>query len=280
MQWKTRASQVGYYVACPHRAQLDRMYFYSGGLPEHIQEEKDKPAPYANFGTCAHWMLQQKLGCLFPPPNDTTTGAGASIAFTDEHKYTEDQLAGARALFGSQTENMLAKVVALGQRDMMDSPDTMPWLAETYWENDYLTGHIDFISQDLSTIVDLKTTTRPPPAGHIKPEHYWQMLAYSLIVGDMVERAYIYYVSSKAEWTITSDVIDFTDKIVSTDRYRLGGFLNDMVAEPNPHSCPNLSACKPTYCPMGCGARLPVARRAKPSEESDDLNVGKSLFLF
>lgn len=277
--WKTRASQVGYYVACPHRAHLDRIYHYGGGLPEHIQQEKDKPAPYANFGTCAHWMLQAKLNCLFPPL-DRQGKAGASLVHTSDHKYTDDQLQGARALFGSKTEAMLEKVVDLGVRDMPDSPDSAPWMAETFWENEYLTGHIDFISQDLSTIIDLKTTTRPPTAGHIKPEHYYQMLAYSLIVGEQVEKAYIYYVSSKAEWTILSDVIDFTSKETSTDRYNLECFLKQVVEEPLPYSCPNLSACKSTYCPMGCGTRLAVARRAKPSEEKDDLNTGRSLFLF
>lgn len=248
--WKPRASQVGGYMHCEMRAAYDRA-IYEGLLPEPpTVTEAKKSSPYADFGTVTHFVLQDGLRCKFP---------GHAV----DHQPEPEQITVASELFSGNVQAMQQRareVATLASSKLPKTPDGMPWLAESSWENEWCTGHIDFLSQDHSTIVDLKTTSKPPAHQRIKPEHLHQMLCYQKMTG--AHRGGILYVDSRAaEWVLYCE-IDFTTPAMReladhTEQYcrwlmsdefwgrvipRLGAHCSDGW-------CPYLAECKNKFLP-------------------------------
>ena len=82
------------------------------------------------------------------------------------------------------------------------------WSAEDQFENEFVTGHTDFLSPDGKVLGDLKTTAKPPQGGWIKPAHLMQMTAYHILTG--AERCWVLYLDSmKGRW-VNVVWIDFT----------------------------------------------------------------------
>ena len=270
-EFRVRASQSGYYMACAHRAALDKQRVDSGAGPR--VEAPSFATKYAAFGTCVHWYMQEKIGCAFPPDTDSHDGdVGCHRDNALVHKYTNTHVAQASDLV-KKSEDILDKVRKVGDfaaSRMPDSPEGAHWLAETGWRTAEFSGHIDFLSSDLSTIIDLKTTTKPPPGGKIKPEHYYQLLTYALLVGPTVTEARILYVHTHGDWSILSDPVDFTTPEMKVALLGSASYLGSLASGAT--STPPLmsSSCGTTYCPYDCQAMLlPVSPRRTDSDESD-----------
>jgi hypothetical protein len=136
------------------------------------------------------------------------------------------------------------------------------WLAETAWRTELLAGHIDFLSTDDTTIVDLKTTSRKPTHQRIKPAHLIQMMAYWMLSGRKATSGYVLYVdTTKAGWTLMCS-LDYTaksslDLVTHIEQY-IKYLLSDKLAVGCvPHLgdhcsgefCPHRHRCKDVYLP-------------------------------
>lgn len=112
------------------------------------------------------------------------------------------------------------------------------WQAEDAWENEYVTGHTDFLRRDRAVVGDLKTTAKPPKGGWLKPDHLMQVTSYHLLTG--ATRGWILYVDSmKARWVnlvwvdFTTDAMKFfADQVASFCQFLMSDKLYD-VAWPN-----------------------------------------------
>jgi hypothetical protein len=112
------------------------------------------------------------------------------------------------------------------------------WQAEDEWENDFCTGHTDFMRSDRKVGGDLKTTAKPPKGGWIKTEHLMQMTGYHLLTA--MERCWVLYVDSmKARWVnlvwidFTTDGMKFyAEQVEAFCRFLMSDKLLD-VAHPN-----------------------------------------------
>jgi hypothetical protein len=245
-QWKPRASSLAGYLYCQARAAYDRAYAV-GDLEAPPAGERD--TKYADLGSLIHLNLQYKLGCLFdetPDPN------------------SPEQFASAAKLFGDNLDRLRLAVdaaAAAGAAAMPAAPDGLPWRAEVHAKSRILTGHIDFLSQDGTVLIDLKTTSRKPDHNRVKGEHYAQMLAYKLLVPS-IQRAHILYVDAQqARWTMLSPPIDFTSEAAVDQLARLVPFLKRIrsrrvyqsIAAPGGHCsgcfCPHTAICKDRLIP-------------------------------
>lgn len=257
--WKARASTLGNYFSCDYRAAFDRAI--DEGLlelPAEVGGEIDqarKSSPYADFGTCAHFHMQDGLRCVFP-------GEPADFAPTPEEQ------AGAASLFSGDAascQSMVREVALLGAKHMPKPPDGQPWFSEHKYSMPDMQGHIDFVSQDSKIIVDLKTASRPPDHNRPKPEHLIQLCAYYLLVQHTTkatpEKGYLLYVSSSATWALLCE-IDFTDKemieyiekVASYAKYlRSKRLYEDAIPRIGKHCsdgwCPYKAICKEKILP-------------------------------
>lgn len=290
-QW-ARCSSMGYYAACDFRAAYDRA-IHEGLLEpsEDSKARKNSPSPYADLGTCIHWVLQSRMGCIFP---GAERAIGRPItehiqelldSAADEERFTDEQFASACTLFNDDPDLAMAKMEAaakLAQDHMPKAPDGRPWFAERHVKTRELSGHIDFLSQDKTVIVDLKTTSRPPSYGKMKPAHIFQLCAYKILV-PTVTKAYVLYVSSKGDWVIPpeeSGAIDFEseegEELLGYTRGVLDHILSDDLYD---RACPRFGSCTDNFCPYveDCVNRLtpivgkktspPKAEAAPPSME-------------
>ncbi len=192
MTFVPRASGIGGYFACDHRAKLDRMRA-DGKLDFEV---KDSLNPYAAFGTVTHYVLQTALGCQFP-----TADAAAYAPSAEEIEV-------ASQLFGGRPEAMHthSKAVAGLAMEYVPGIDST-WFAEPAFEAFNLTGHIDFLSPDKKVLVDLKTAQRKPDHNRIKPGHLYQIMAYRKLLlmctGSAPDTGYVLYVDAKgAKWAL------------------------------------------------------------------------------
>ncbi len=232
--WKPRSSSIGYYMQCEDRARQDRMY-YEGTLPDHVRPPFDSPK--ASLGNCGHFVLQDGIRGVFSPRDcafdfDRLTEASAEGLTDEEKQFGEycdaffdgdidatidaykrgdpkiyqplpSEWTDASRLFGHDIEITREKVRAtatLAGAKVPRTPDDKPWLCETSLENEYLTGHTDFLSQDFTIVGDLKTTSKPVDRGRIKTEHMAQLASYHLLTG--CQKSWILYVDSmRAAWS-------------------------------------------------------------------------------
>lgn len=196
-----RASSLGYYMSCEYRALLDSLV-HAGELPAPDEPDDTK---YADLGTCIHWEWQRALGATLPDNMGPPT--------QDEFEAIEAQFESAATLFDSFEECSAAITnAATHAAEIVQSRyPGATWLAESAHELDkHLTGHIDLISPDYKTIIDLKTVSRKPDYGRPKVPHIYQLVAYYLLTGQVAERGVLLYVDAmKANWTLWCEV-DFT----------------------------------------------------------------------
>lgn len=192
--WRPRSSSLGYYFTCDYRAALDRL------VADGVLMAPDRgDTSIMDFGTLAHYRWQRLLGARFPegalaPPDHMLSDVAAAL-------FKGDQ-ANASAAIDKCAE------LAAGETPTLD-PGVV-WDAETQHDiRGKLTGHIDLLSSDYRVVVDLKTTSRPPERGEMKPEHFVQLVAYHILNKERTERAYILYVDRHGEWVMLSKPLLF-----------------------------------------------------------------------
>jgi len=127
--------------------------------------------------------------------------------------------------------------------------DGKPWLAEVAVESDYVTGHIDLLSQDGEEVGDIKTTAKPPEKGYIKPGYLAQVVLYARLTG--AKTGFIEYVDSMTgKWNyrvpvnfMTDERRRYADQLESFCRFLMSDALWDVAY-------PNLGEhCKSSWCP-------------------------------
>lgn len=250
-RWKARASQLGYYMLCDYRAAFDRalkegLLTLDPDAAAEVEEAK-KSSPYADFGTCIHFTLQDGLRCKFP--------AEPNALYAPDPEQWEN--AARLEQFGGNIDACKVealRIATMAAKVLPATPDGLPWLAEAALESKYITGHIDFLSQDFTHIVDLKTTARPPAHNRPKPEHLVQLVAYYLLVRDKhgvcPTKGTLAYVSSKGDWTLNIDV-DYTTEtmqefIKQVDEYSQHLWSKNLYKA----AVPRLGAhCSDGWCP-------------------------------
>ncbi len=265
--WKPRSSSIGNYMRCEYRAVQDRL-IYEGKIPKPVSTSRG--TSYASLGNCGHFTLQDGMRCVFAPKHftpdfDRLLADPAPTLSEDEEdflKYADEFFDGdldatfaayqigdpkiyqplaeewtdAALLFGKDTEMTRQKVrdtATLAAAKVPKTPDGKPWICETTLENDYLTGHTDFLSDDFTMVGDLKTASRPPQGGWIKYEHLAQLAAYHLLTG--CKQTWILYVDSQKQAWATLIWTDWTqpgkkeyaEHVASYSRY----LMSDQVIE-------------------------------------------------
>lgn len=249
--WRPRSSSLGAYMACDYRAALDRAR-HEGKLELDI---KDTSSSYADFGTCSHYALQVALGCTFADGHEA-------------HRPTAEQYANAATLFGSPEEcqKHIEMTANLAAKNMPPLPAGAHWLAESSFEQEDLSGHIDFLSSDGSVIVDLKTTSRKPDHNRIKPGHLYQLMAYRKLVaakyGAVPTQGWVLYADSmRASWAlllpfsfVTEDMNDLAEYVERHITYLRGPDLYDRAMPRMGHHCagdfcPYTGVCRDKYIP-------------------------------
>lgn len=258
-KWLPRASSLGYYMSCSYRAAFDRA-LHEGvlDLPTDVAAEvqaKKLSSPYADLGTCIHHHMQVGMQCVFP-----------DLA----HAPEPEQYLNAAGLFGGSMDKCQAAIRAsavLGANNMPAAPDGKPWIAELAVKTPHYTGHLDFLSQDGTVLVDLKTTSKPPLYAKCKPAHLVQVLAYAHAVNlacreVRVRKIVVLYVDSlRASWALPVE-IDATDEgiqeymghIAAAAKMLASAWLFK-VASPSigdvcEEWCPYTSICRDRYRPV------------------------------
>lgn len=190
---------------------------------------------YAPHGNIIHWTTQTGIGCTFAPQDPTAEEVeqarehfldndACALAHGNEAEIAQEfAVAEQRAreayrrgdpLAHSPTRSMWSTaakgfptpeahqraVIASSQLLAAKLPrprDGRPWIAESYWETDYCTGHIDLQSSDLTEVEDIKTTAMPPEmkAGSMKPAYLVQIVLYGRFTG--ASSGGVSYVDSK-----------------------------------------------------------------------------------
>lgn len=235
--WKPRSSSLPGYLYCQARAAYDRAYAV-GDLVAVDTGPRDMK--YADLGTLIHARLQLRLGCVFDPQGNPV----------DDHSVVPS----AATLFGGNLQHLEAAVEAAAQAGMKSMPvaaDGKPWRAEVRATSRLLSGHIDFLSQDGTQLIDLKTTSRKPDHNRVKGEHFLQMLAYKFLVPTITSAHILYVDSVQARWSMLSPVIDMNSSTVNDMLAKLPAFLR-RIRSKNIYTtaipCPG-GHCAGGFCP-------------------------------
>lgn len=240
-KWKPRSSGLGYYFQCDYRAALDKLAHQG-----EIEKPVEKYSPYADHGTCCHYVLQMSL------PN-MVWGAGDSIS----HHPTEAQRENAATLFAGDRQAQLVmatKVADLARRHLpflVGTTEQAYWRAEDEWKyGRKLTGHTDLTSSDFEQLVDLKTTSRKPDHNRIKAEHYVQMMAYKLLNPRLKVGHVLYVESMRASWAMLI-TIDFETPESIEFIEHMKGYIDYLNSSKLESRCvPRLGAhCQNGFCP-------------------------------
>ncbi len=198
--FKTRGSKSGLYCHCGYAANLDEDI--KAGRLEVTDDMDFSSSPYADLGTLIHNELQVALGCVMQTRLDEALDpmwANAAKLFRDLE----------------ECENAVEKAVNHGVSVFPKAMDGKAWVAEPEDALVDLTGHLDFESQDLTEIVDLKTTSRKPDKGRMKALHLYQLVSYWDLRGRKAKTGRILYLDSlKGEWALMSDPVDFDNPFI------------------------------------------------------------------
>lgn len=155
--------------------------------------EDSGDSKYADAGTVIHHLTQHMLGATFPPDRDVPP--------------TDAQVENASRLWGTHcNEDTMRHATSIADvaASCMRQIGPRKWLAESeYKMPGYLSGHIDFLSEDGEIIADLKTTSRKPDHMRIKAGHLIQLIAYWILSGRKAKYGYVLYVDSeRGAWAI------------------------------------------------------------------------------
>ncbi len=236
--WKPRASSIGSYMKCLWRAAQDRL-LHEGNLPPGLHTPQ-LDTSHADFGTCCHFLLQDGTRCTFPgDPKDFAP--------------SEEQWVSAASLYGGNREVTYDKAKAcaeLGARRLPATPTKEPWLSEHFFENEFVSGHLDFLSPCRTVMGDLKTTKRTLTNRRAKTEAQAQMAAYYLLTG--AARGFVLYVdSSNAAWS-TNVPVNFTTDAMKFYADQVAGFCQFLMTDRLfDVAFPNLDHqnCHGSWCP-------------------------------
>lgn len=285
--WKPRASQIGGYLQCLWRAAQDRA-IAEGRTTKQDTGGRWEETGFAPHGTCIHWFTQTGIGCRFPnwtnPTDDDVKNAsehyGGDLDATRRAFAAGDPRAWAplksewelaRTLFDGDAEvhnQVVASVSQVLASDLSKPANGRPWIAESAWETDYCTGHIDLLSDDFLELGDIKTTAKPPNYAKVscKPGYLAQIVLYAHMVeqltGVQPRSGFIHYIDSMhGNWTyrvpvrFTSSALEFyADQLEAFCRFLMSDQLWD-VAYPNVGD-----GCEELWCPY----RDPCKRAIMP----------------
>lgn len=264
--WRPRASSLGNYFACLWRAVHDRLA-YEDRLPPGTPQKNRADTAYADLGDLVHFALQDGARCRFavqpnPDPEEVEKAAmhmAATLSLPLEQATVAARKAfqegnplayqpgfpvwsSASGLFGGDGEETASRVRAAASLAFTSLPKcpTGMWIAEQHLELDYLTGHMDFLSETWEDGVDLKSTSMKPPGQKMKMGHLYQMVGYHLLTERRLKRCPVLYVDSQhADWTVlvpldlTTDSMQFlADQVEAFCRFLMSDRLFD-VAYPN-----------------------------------------------
>jgi hypothetical protein len=268
VNWKPRASSVGYYTACHYRAAFDRALaegIAAQDVADAFAAESTAAKPHAALGTCIHFLLQDGLRCVW--------GDGKTSL---EHAPTETEWIEASALFDAdvpRTQVHAAAVAKLAAR-FLPKPGGGNWVCEIGFVEEHVQGHLDFLSTDGLDLWDLKTTSRRPEHGRIKPAHLAQICTYKLLAKTPTKGGILYVDALRGEWALPIP-IDFTDPWVqeyvehveSVIRFvrseALFTFAHPQIGPTcSDDFCPYKAVCKDKFVPPAAEtqyARLPFA---------------------
>jgi hypothetical protein len=271
--WKPRASQLGAYNDCLWRAVYDRLV-YEGNLPPGVSPVVRETGA-ADFGTCCHYLLQAsprtdgKAPCRFAaytPSQDEIAEAaqhfGGDLALAQQaflagdhraHAPTAAQWLSAAKQYNGDMETcqVKAREVASLALAYLPPPPTGAWICEQPFDGEYLSGHMDFLSEDWTHGCDLKTTSMAPEHSRVKTSHLYQMAGYHLLTGRRLQHCPLLYVDSRnAAWvdlipcSFTSpDMQFFCDQVEEFCRFLMSDRLMEVA-------WPRLGKhCYQTWCP-------------------------------
>jgi hypothetical protein len=201
MAFKTRCSKSGLYNLCGYSATLDEA-IQAGAQP--VLDDMDfSSSAYADLGTIIHNELQVRLGCVM---QERLPGMMEPMWLKAQELFKDRE----------ELEAVVSRAVEFAAGIFPKALDGKPWVAEPEDALTDLTGHLDFESQDLSEIIDLKTTARKPDHGRLKPLHLYQLVSYWELRGRKAKTGRILYVDSlKGDWAIMSDPVDFQSDAIA-----------------------------------------------------------------
>ncbi len=233
MSIKPRSSKMGLYASCSRSYYLDNA-IAEGSVPKPEDGEYESSA-YADLGTLIHDRLQTKLGCVMQA---RFAGSLAPL------------VANAATLFKGpeDMEACIAANVVWAATLFPRALDGKPWVAEPEGELPNLTGHLDFESQDMAEIIDLKTTARKPDNARMKPLHLAQLVSYWDLRGRKAKTARILYLDSvKGAWAIMTDVVDFTSPFVQEYANHMSAYRTALMRGASAMPVPG-DHCKSGFC--------------------------------
>ncbi len=204
-------------------------------------DELKKDSKYGAFGTCCHFELQDGLRCVWP------TGKSEDYKYTPEEFKTASLMHGGNA---DRTLEMIRRVARYAAPFVPKPADGKPWLCEHKFGNPFLTGTIDFLSQDGLEIGDLKTTTKPPVNRRAKYAHVIQMVCYHILVPS-AKRGWILYVDSLAASWSTLVPIDYQSAEMQELEAQVVAYAKHLRSVNLPKSAiPRMgSHCEDNFCP-------------------------------
>jgi len=246
--WKPRSSSLAGYMYCQARAAYDRALAVGDMEPAPAGERDTK---YADLGSLIHLALQRRLGCVF---DEAPTDCPPEMYLSAAKLFGDDQ---------GRLQHAIDAASAAGASAMPAAPDGRPWRAEVHAKSKFLTGHIDFLSQDGTVLIDLKTTSRKPDHNRVKGEHFLQMLAYKMLVPSITSAHILYVDAQQARWTLLSPPINFgpgseaeaqlAPLLTFLKRIRAKKIYQTAIAAPGGHCagcfCPHTAICKDALIP-------------------------------
>jgi hypothetical protein len=271
MVWKPRGSALGYYLACPWRAANDRAIAEGKITPEQAKEiGLWEETGYAPHGSIIHWVTQVGIGGIFLGREPTifeaheaaehwggdVEAAKAAYRCGDPlaYKPTKREYEHARTIFkGSELaqQDAVAKASQTLASHLPRPADGKPWIAESAWETEYATGHIDLLSHDHEDVGDIKTTAKPPELNDVscKPEALVQIVLYGRFAGS--KRGFIQYVDSqRGMWAYrlhvdltTQAMLNYADQLEAYCRFLMS---DNLWAFAYPHIGAH---CEKSWCP-------------------------------
>jgi len=263
-QPKLRASKLGGFMLCGQRAAMD--VAAQAMAVEGAEDAEDKPIPA--FGSFVHWVIQKALRSRFVPDDVVNTLPPAEYAEdVAAAAFPSKRVAAACKLFGDDISSLTARCNGIAAAAIPHLPKVDgTWIAEQGLLGKHYGGHIDLLSDDLSTIVDIKTCGSVPDKRQMSEEYFWQIIAYAALVeevfGVLPERGYILYVDRNGEFVLLTKPVLYHHRTVQHAIQSLRNRCAQLVNYDFHGLVPTLQGCR--YCPFRAGCRdqmIPAASK-------------------